>query len=639
VFKSRKAVAAFYYVRLVQRKLFIILLLFVSSLGNSSAQEMLLPSYVISDIEYSIELKGLPNNLEFIEVNDQAYPLEWESGIAHFNYTFDGPQELRLKGSDKSARVNPIPLWLSVFPPLIAILMALVFREVLSSLLLGTVFGAVVIGVYSDGWTGIFTGLFSVVDTHLIKSLSDPSHVSVIVFSMIIGGVVALVSKNGGMQGVVERLARFAHNARSGQMVTYLLGIAIFFDDYANTLVVGNTMRPVTDRLGVSREKLSYIVDSTAAPIAAVGFITTWIGAELGYIQSGLSQIPELSEQSSYGIFISSLQYSFYPILTLVFLFLLIRMKRDFGPMLDAERLARRLKKVEQEDDLRKEKDAAYDPEPPKRAYNAIIPIGTIVVVSFIALYLSGLSNLGEVEATGFQRLSLIIGSADSFKALLWGSFSGLGMAFILTMLQGYLGLEKTVKTLVNGFESLLPAILVLSLAWSLASITESMHTADFLAGLMVGNLHPVLLPTVAFILAALVSFSTGSSWGTMAILYPLLLSTSWMLGSAFGLDADANLAIFLNVTASVLAGSVLGDHCSPISDTTILSSLATGTDHIQHVRTQLPYALTVGAASILFGTLPAALGLPSWVLIPIAGLVLWLVLRVFGKSAEENMI
>ncbi len=621
----------------MQKGLLLIFLFLDTILGSVSAQEIVLPEYILSDVEYSIELQNIPEGLKFIEVNGQSYPLIWEAGIPHFNYTFTSAQELKLKGSDVNYKVNPIPLWLSVIPPLIAILMALVFREVLSSLLLGTAFGGIVIGVYTDGWTGIFSGLFSVIDTHLINSLSDPSHVSVIVFSMIIGGVVALVSKNGGMQGVVARLARFAQNARSGQMVTYLLGIAIFFDDYANTLVVGNTMRPVTDRLGVSREKLSYIVDSTAAPIAAVGFITTWIGAELGYIESGLSQIPELAGYSSYGIFISSLQYSFYPILTLIFLFLLIRMKRDFGPMLDAERLARRLKKVEQEDAIRRSKLDAYDPEPPSKAYNAVIPISTIVVVSFIGLYITGTRNLVEVNATGFQRLSLIIGSADSFEALLWGSFSGLGMAFILTMFQGYLGLEKTVKTLVTGFESLLPAILVLSLAWSLASVTESMHTADFLAGLMKGNLHPALLPTIAFILATLVSFSTGSSWGTMAILYPLLLSTSWMLGSAAGLEVDANLAIFLNVTASVLAGSVLGDHCSPISDTTILSSLATGTDHIQHVRTQLPYALTVGAASILFGTLPSALGAPAWLLIPIAGLVLWLVLRFFGKSAEDN--
>jgi Na+/H+ antiporter NhaC len=619
---------------LSKRTLLAFLLLFCALF--SSAQELVIPMHIIAGIEYQIEVVNSPENAESILVNGKRRPIVQEENRQYFNYTFEGPESLQIHGDAAMYEVNPVPLWLSIIPPLLAIVMALLFREVLTSLILGTAFGAVVLGIYADGFVGIFTGLFSVIDTYLVEAVLDRGHISVIVFSMVIGGVVALISKNGGMQAVVDRLSKFATNARNGQFAIYFLGIAIFFDDYANTLVVGNTMRPVTDRLGISREKLSYIVDSTAAPIAAVGFITTWIGAELGYIQSGLSQIPELSaSHSAYGIFLASLQYSFYPILTLIFLFLLIRMKRDFGPMLDAERLARRLNLVEQEEEHHRQREEAYSPKPPKKAYNAILPILAIVLVSFIGLYYTGLKNLGSSDATGFERLSLIIGNADSFKALLWGSFSGLGLAFALTLIQGYIGLEKTVKSLVGGFESLLPAILVLILAWSLASITELMHTADFLVGLMKGNLHPALLPTVAFLLAAVVSFSTGSSWGTMAILYPLLLGTSWVLGSEAGMNVDQNLAIFLNVTASILAGSVLGDHCSPISDTTILSSLATGTDHIQHVRTQLPYALSVGGVACLLGTLPAGFGMPTWILIPLGAVALYLLIRFFGKPSE----
>ncbi len=231
---------------------------------------------------------------------------------------------------------------MSIIPPLIAIIFALGFREVYSALFTGLFVGSVIITYYQgySFFAAIFYGLFAIIDVYILESLNDSAHLSIIVFSMMIGAMVTLISHNGGMRGVVNILARYARNPRSGQFVTWMLGMAIFFDDYANTLVVGNTMRPVTDRLRISREKLSYIVDSTAAPIAAIAFVTTWIGAELSYIQDGINVIG--LNETAYDIFLNSLQFSFYPVLALLFILILVQSNRDFGPMLTAEKNARK---------------------------------------------------------------------------------------------------------------------------------------------------------------------------------------------------------------------------------------------------------------------------------------------------------
>lgn len=602
--------------------------------AQGASWELVLEDTYMDRLEHEFVIKSqeaLPNQ---IEVNGQTAELKFNQDSYSFLYTIDGDKSIQIKlaEEEKSYPLSIIPLWMSIIPPLLAILLALLFREVLISLFIGIAFGTVCIGVYANGILGVFTGFARLIDTYIIKALLDSGHLSIIIFSMIIGALVALVSKNGGMKGVVNVLSKFANNAQSGQFATYLLGIAIFFDDYANTLVVGNTMRPVTDKLGISREKLSYIVDSTAAPVASIAFITTWIGAELSYLSSGINQIPEMQgKESAYGIFLGSLQYAFYPILTLIFIFFIIRLKRDFGPMWSAE-MKSRAELASLKDNPVEELKKQDEFDNPKW-YNAAIPIALLVLVAIVGLLVTGSQGLDlAAEQSSFKKLAMIIGNADSYKALLWASLTGLGAALILTLSQRLLDIENSIKAIVNGFESLLPAILILVLAWTLAIVTEELHTADFLSSLIRGTIGPFAFPLVTFILSALVSFATGSSWGTMAILYPLLLTTSWGLGQEFGYTYDANLAIFMNVSASVLAGSVLGDHCSPISDTTILSSLATRTNHIQHVRTQMPYALTVGSVAAFIGILPAAIGLPWWVLYPIAILCLYLIVRYLGK-------
>ncbi|MCK5823411.1 MAG: hypothetical protein KAG95_05365 [Bacteroidales bacterium] len=533
-----------------------------------------------------------------------------------------------------SEQINPIPLWLSILPPLIAIFIALLFKEVVTALFLGILVGTTTIYFYQDASfiVAFFKGMFSIVDTYVIESMSDKGHLSIIVFSMLIGATVNIITRNGGMNGIVNILLKYVKSARSGQLITWFLGLAIFFDDYANTLVVGNTMRPVTDRMKISREKLSYIVDSTAAPVAALALVTTWIGIELSYIQDGISTIG--INTSAYSVFISSLSTRFYPIYTIIFMFILIVMKKDFGPMLKAERKARKADLVKIAVKKQKNKNIKYN----NKWFNAAIPILIIILGTLVGLLYTGWDgNIWNNNSIKFSsKLSTFIGHSNSYLALLWASLSGVIVAIALSMGQKILNLRECIESLITGFKTMFNAILILILAWSLAQITKDLHTADFITqSLIYIKISPYFLPTMTFILSALIAFSTGSSWGTMAILYPLILPASWLICKNFGFDYNESLAIFYNVVSSILAGSVLGDHCSPISDTTILSSLASSCNHIEHVRTQLPYALTVGAVSILFGTIPSAYGISSLLLFPLGTIVIYLTIKFVGKKVE----
>lgn len=582
--------------------------------------------------------------------------------------SFSSDEEMLFQNHALQIEQTPgiVPLWMSILPPLIAIFLALVFKEVVFALVSGIFIGAAIMGAYAEGFVGIFTGFFRIVDTYILHALNDSSHLSVIVFSIIIGGIVAVISKNGGMQGIVNRVSRFANNAKNGQLTTWGLGIAIFFDDYANTLVVGNTMRAITDKLKVSREKLAYIVDSTAAPVSAIAFVTTWIGAELGYISDGLSVINAESieiNEGVYSIFLSSLSYSFYPILTLFFIFYLVYRGKDYGPMYRAEQRARSGGVINPEQntgDLTELEDLKPVEGIKYRARNAVIPVVIIVFGTLVGLLFTGFENLnltlndmqnndlnrswGEIwtnmghlqgNPDSFtKKIGTLIGASDSYLSLLWSSLTALLTAVFLTVGQRIMSLKDTVDTVVSGFKTMVPAILILILAWALAAVTEEMHTATFLTGIMGDSIPPWLIPAITFVLAGFVAFSTGSSWSTMALVYPLILPAVWSISNspAYAYEYADAMSIFYNTVSAVLAGAVLGDHCSPISDTTILSSLASGCNHIDHVKTQIPYALTVGAVSVTIGTLLSALGLHPLLAFFIAIGLLILIIELIGK-------
>ncbi len=521
-----------------------------------------------------------------------------------------------------------MPLWMSILPPLVAIVMALLIKEVISSLFVGILTGTFLMALYGGASpaSALGGGMLRVVDTYVVGSLFDADHVTIIVFTLIIGGMVRIITANGGMQGVVNWLSRRARGPRSGQLMTFFMDLCIFFDDYSNTLVVGNTMRLIADKLKVSREKLAYIVDSTSAPVVAVAFVTTWIGAELSYIQDGINAIG--LEASAYSVFFHSLAYSFYPFLTLGFVLMIILSGRDFGPMLKAERKARMT--------LTMETEMANSVSKPAHIIDALIPLLVLIFGTIIGLVATGYdASIWNESGTGFfSKLSTTIGAANSYKALLWASLASLLTAIVMTLLRGNLTFVKVMEEMVEGFKSMFNAVLILTMAWSIALVTKDMHTAEFVSQLLVQwSLSPMVVPVLTFVLAALIGFSTGTSWGTMAILYPLILPSSWLLCQEQGLSVEASMPLFYNVVASVLAGSVMGDHCSPISDTTIMSSLASSCNHMQHVRTQMPYALTVGGVAVLIGVLPTALGLPSWVAFLVAFLILGLIVRLIGKK------
>lgn len=573
-------------------------------------------------------------------INGERRELVFDKGKAEFDLTFDRnePLSFKLDGFTYVRDVRPMPLWLGVIPVFIVILLALVFKEVVSSLILGIIAGASIIGYYAHS-SSAWEGIFRLIDKYVIESLTNSDHISVLVFSILIGGIVALISKNGGMKAVVNVISRKANTPRSGQMATWSLGLAIFFDDYANTLVVGNTMRPLTDKLRISREKLSYIVDSTAAPVAAIAFITTWIGAELGYIQGALDQINTSSvviEQGAYSIFFASLEYAFYPLLCLTFMFFIIYLKRDFGSMYHAEVAARTGEKTEGKIDTGLTEDE-FEPakNTPLRFGNAFIPIFVVITGTFVGLLITGdYWEVAKDDSLSFgKQLAVAIGNSDSYKSLLWASMLGIMVAIILSVSQRILSLTDAIETSFNGFKTMMGAVVILILAWSLAAITGEMHTADFLASLARGNVAPWLIPAITFLIAAVVAFSTGSSWGTMAILYPLMLPLVWELAMQAQLEPETAISLFANVTSCVLAGAVLGDHCSPISDTTILSSLATQCDHISHVRTQLPYALTVGGVSVVLTAISAGMGVSGFILLVIGAIFLYFLIRFFGKK------
>ena len=601
------------------------------------------PEVALAGIPFSqtVEAAGPVEAGLALEVAGQRYPLApdafSESGLG-FEATVEdiqvpaGSFEMQLvQGGEtlSEASSRAIYGWLAILPPLIAIAVALITRQVIPALFLGIFVGAVT--SYGFSPSGVWSGLLDTLNRYVLQAIVPPDgstgHAAIIVFTLMIGGMVGIISRNGGMKGVVNRITGFASTPKRGQVVTSILGVAIFFDDYANTLVVGNTMRPVTDRLKISREKLAYIVDATAAPVATIALITTWIGFEVGLIGDAVSGI-EGFDQAAYTIFLNSIPYSFYPIFALLFVFMVALSGRDYGPMLQAERRARRTGTLMREgarvDSVGDEMEPKQDV--PERALNAIVPILVLVGVAIVGLFATGEGD----------NVRDIIGSADSFTSLVWASLLGVLVAALLTVSQRILSLEETVGAWYGGLKNMLFVIIILVLAWALSGVTDVLHTGDYLVSILGESLAPAALPALIFVVSAATAFATGTSWGTMGILVPLTVPLTWAILQANGLASPEHYAILYAAIASVLSGAVWGDHCSPISDTTIISSMASQCDHIDHVRTQLPYALTVGIVGLLVGLLPVGLGAPWWLMLLAGALVLGGVLFVFGRSVEE---
>jgi Na+/H+ antiporter NhaC len=529
-----------------------------------------------------------------------------------------------------SAVLRVIPGWVSVLPAVAAIAVALTLRNVIPALLLGLWIGATALRSFTPYGAG--RGLLDSFQVYVTGAIVDFDRASIILFTMMIGGMVGIITRNGGMASVVQGIVSRAKTAVGGQVAVWLMGLMIFFDDYSNTLVVGNTARSLTDHLKISREKLAYIVDSTAAPVACIALITTWIGYEIGLVDQALASIEELSHVQAYTVFIHSIPYSFYPILAIAFVFMISASGRDFGPMLAAERRARggEVKPVSDVDlpaisgDELKPKDSI-----PLRAVNAFVPIIALVVALLISLV-----ALGDGDS-----IIDILETTSPYRAMMYSSFVGVLVAAVMTLAQRILTLHETVDAWYGGLRATLFGMIILVLAWALSDLTATLNTASYLVTLMADTLPVALIPAIVFILSAITAFTTGTSWGTMAILMPLIVPLSWAVMGVNGIADDSGMHIMYSSVACCLAGAVWGDHCSPISDTTVLSSVASGCDHIEHVRTQLPYALLVGIVGLVIGTIPGGFGMSPWISLVVGIAVLATALKFLGRKAETGHV
>jgi Na+/H+ antiporter NhaC len=539
-----------------------------------------------------------------------------ESGTMSFEVLQNGQTVLQQE-------ITAIPAAVSVLPPLVAILLAFLLRSVIPALFVGLIVGAWAV----NGLTGygLFVGFFETVTVYVLNTAINPDHMAIMVFTFLIGGMVGVISRNGGMVGIVERIMPFARTPRRGQGVVALLGLSIFFDDYANTMIVGNATRPMSDRLHISREKLAYLVDSTAAPVSTVAVITTWIGFQLGLIDAAVKGLDGISE-TPYVLFLNSILYSFYPFLAIFFVFLVIYTGKDFGPMYKAEIRARHTGEVKRSTTTAstdKSGDEFYQKDAiPCRAINAVLPIVTMILTVIIGLFISGEGD----------SLTDIIGSADPYGVLIWASLLGCLMAAALSLGQRLLTLDETIDAWLAGARFMMTGLVLLVLAWAIADVADDLQTAPYLISVLGSSLSPYTLPAIVFLLAGATAFASGSSWGVMAILMPLVIPLCWAVLQTNGIADAEHMHILYSCIACVLTGAVWADHCSPISDTTVLSSLATGCDHMDHVRTQLPYAFIGGVVAVTLGVLPAGFGLPWYLLLPTCAVVLVVIHRFLGK-------
>lgn len=541
--------------------------------------------------------------------------------------------------------------WSALLPPLIAVLMALYFKQLLLALGMAVWLGAALETSFMP-----HTATWFALSHYLWGTLISGFNLYVIGFTVSLVGMVHVMLRMGGLAGLLEQLSKVAKGARSTRLATALMGMAIFFDDYANTVVVGSTMRPLSDARLISREKLAYLVDSTSAPVAGLAIISTWIGYEVGLFSELATQL-ELNT-SGYAIFFEILPLRFYCLLTLGFVIINSLMGRDFGPMLKAERRALTGEVLREGSTPLTHvalESLAPEPEAPKRWYNAVIPIFFVINAAMLGMFWSGwrgqgganipslqdalwggstssaLARAWQLAAPDMLRFTAwreALSSADNAKVLCISAVLGSLLAIGLATTQRLLSLRQASIAWLRAIPGMRMAIAILVLAWAIRSVCDDLGTSLYLVGAIDGLLSPQWLPMLTFALAAIVAFSTGTSWGTMGILLPAMIPLAHMMTQGM---AQGPLLLLLCFGA-VLDGAIFGDHCSPISDTTVMSSIASGVDHLDHVRTQLPYATLTMAAAAGFGYIGVAFGLPSWaaLVLGLGSLALWL--RIVGK-------
>ncbi|HID22133.1 MAG TPA: Na+/H+ antiporter NhaC family protein [Planctomycetaceae bacterium] len=537
--------------------------------------------------------------------------------------------------------------WLSLLPPVVAIVLAVWWRSVLPALLTAIWVGAVVIAFGNP-----LHGAWLTVKDFVVFQLFEPGeaekdHAVIVLFTLFLGALIGVMARSGGTGELVRRLSRHAHTRQRGQLLTCVMGLVVFFDDYANTLLLGGTLRPVADRLRISREKLAFLVDSTAAPVSGLAIISTWIGFEIGQISAAFVNVG--LEANAFSVFVRTIPYRFYALYLLVFVWLIAATGRDYGPMLRAERIALRtpppdpVSGTTPEGPLRQTPPGAARP-PRDCVCTALIPLAVLIGLLLLGLWWSGTHHLVSENARRHQAgqpllkagLLTVLQFAAANRVLLVASFSASVTAILCARATGTLGWRAAGRAWLEGAANMRMALAILVLAWGVASVCDHEHlnTAGVVVELTQGLLEPHWMPAMSFLIAAVVSFATGSSFSTMGLLIPLFVAVTYHLLAGTG-TVTADHPLMLATIGAVLAGAIFGDHCSPISDTTILSSAASGCDHLRHVATQIPYAISVATVALLFGYLPAGWHVAPLSLIPWGCLTLAALVWRFGRLAE----
>ncbi len=605
-----------------------------------------------------------PIQISGLSIQGVDEPLSFQQGLLDLSSHLPAGRETRvlgemitISGPNLPAVTVKLPVinrYAALVPAFVAIGLALLLRNVYLSLFLAIWTGAGLLAFLEGAPGGACLGGFvATLKEYMVAVVAEPgswSHdrLRVVFFTLALGGFIGLLTSTGGAEAFVVGASKVATSRKRGQLTGWLAGLVIFFDDYANSLLVGNMMRPLSDRLRISREKLAFLIDSTAAPVAGLAIVSTWIGIEVDLIREGLASLglhPENQDLSSlaYATFLESIPYRFYPVLVLWFVLILALTGRDFGPMARAEKETA-LGKQPPESHSVPESDPSRSPS----WVNLIVPLTLLIALLIFVMIQTGRAGIArehrQVPALEGFRWRDVITHADTYDALLISSFAaGMG-GILLAWGTRRLSLQQAVESWIHGLKRMLPGVLVLVLAWGLATICDAEHlqTANCLMSLTGQTLDPSWMPAVVFLLSGAVSFATGSSWSTMALLVPISISLQFRLLQGRG-DEIPTLALvvqhpqMLAVIGAVLAGSLFGDHCSPISDTTVLSSIAADCDHLAHVRTQLPYALLVGMVSVLIGSIPVGWGLPPSLLLPLGAIVLWLILMRIGRVPPDR--
>lgn len=546
---------------------------------------------------------------EEYETAAETFIDNYSSNVSEENFTENLDKAL----SAKRNSVKPYATALALLPPVIAIALALITKEVYSSLFIGILAGALLYSNFS--FAGTLDHLF--VDG-FISSIADSYNIGIIIFLVVLGAIVALMNKSGGSAAFGRWASSHIKSRAGAQLATICLGVLIFVDDYFNCLTVGSVMRPVTDKFKVSRAKLSYIIDATAAPVCIIAPISSWAAAVAGFVSE--DQVGGLE------LFIRAIPYNFYALLTIVMMVSIVLMKFDYGPMKLHEYNAEHNNDLFSEAARTVSEQAEEKGNENGKVWDLVAPVGVLIVCCLIGLIYSG--GFFSADGDAYHDFVSAFSNADASVGLVYGSFGGLIFSIIYFMARKVLSFKECMDSVPEGFKAMVPAIMILACAWTLKTMTDSLGAKIFIAEFVRNEASAFipLLPAIVFLIGVGLSFATGTSWGTFGILIPIVLAV-------FGGSISQEISI-ISISAC-MAGAVCGDHCSPISDTTIMSSAGAQCNHINHVSTQLPYAMTAAAVSLV-SYIAAGFIRNVWICLPL-GIVLMIATMFVIKTVTSK--